>query len=191
MARGTADVKPALLIGIEDSGAASDALDHPVMATDTRILTLPDPAATDRAGAALGCVLRAGDAVLLQGSLGAGKSALARAAIKARCGAATEVPSPTYTLVQSYVAPDLTLWHADLYRLGGPDEVPELGLDEAFERGAVLVEWPDKLGLWRPLRALTLALEPVALPDGEGRRLTASAEGPGWDAALAALEQAR
>lgn len=190
MAWGAPDVKPAALAIIEDSGAATDALDLPSMSRTTLTLTLLDPAATDRAGAALGRVLCPGDAVLLEGPLGAGKSAFARAAIKARAGAETEVPSPTYTLVQRYEAPGLTLWHADLYRLGGPDEVPELGLDEAFEEDAVFVEWPEKLGPWQPRRALTLSLEPLALPGGEGRTLTARAEGEGWDMAFEALETA-
>lgn len=173
---------------IEDSGAAADALDLSSMSSATLALTLADPAATDRAGAALGLVLRPGDTVLLHGPLGAGKSALARAAIKVRAGAETEVPSPTYTLVQSYEAPGLTLWHADLYRLGAPDEVAELGLEEAFADGVVFVEWPEKLGPWRPQRALTLSLEPVALEGSEGRTLTVEADGEGWGTAFKALE---
>lgn len=150
-------------------------------------LRLPDPDATDRVGAALGRALVPGDAVLLEGPLGAGKSALARAAIRARAGAGTEVPSPTFTLVQIYEAPDATLWHADLYRLGAPDEVIELGLDAAFEDAICLVEWPERLGPWRPDRALTLRLEMVA--GAEGRQLHIAPEGCGWDGVIAALER--
>jgi tRNA threonylcarbamoyladenosine biosynthesis protein TsaE len=153
----------------------------------TLSLWLPDEAATDRVGAALGRALAPGDAVLLEGPLGAGKSALARAAIRARTGA-TEVPSPTYTLVQTYEGPDATLWHADLYRLSDPAEAVELGLDEAFARAIALIEWPDRLGPLRPARALTALLS--FEPGREGRRLDLTGDGPGWDGVLAALEAA-
>lgn len=152
-------------------------------------ILLADAEATDRLGAALGRVLAPGDTVLLEGPLGAGKSALARAAIHARVGAETEVPSPTFTLVQVYDAGNAELWHADLYRLGDPDEVAELGLDAAFAGAICLVEWPERLGPWRPARCLTLRLAMV--PAREGRTLRAIAEGEGWDAALAALERSR
>lgn len=151
-------------------------------------LWLPDADATDRVGAALGLALAPGNAVLLEGALGAGKSALARAAIRARTGPETEVPSPTFTLVQIYEAPGATLWHADLYRLGGPEEVVELGLDAAFAEAICLVEWPERLGPWRPQRALTLRLEMD--PGSEGRRLAIAAEGGGWDRVIATLERA-
>jgi tRNA threonylcarbamoyladenosine biosynthesis protein TsaE len=152
------------------------------------MIHLPEPSATDRVGAALGHALRAGDTVLLSGSLGAGKSALARAAIKARCGDATDVPSPTYTLAQVYEAPGLTIWHADLYRLGASDEVPELGLVEAFESAAVLVEWPDRLGAWRPLAALDLTLEHDAR--GDSRKLRAVSAAARWRGPIDAMEAA-
>lgn len=157
------------------------------MTAAPRPLWLPDDAATDRAGAALGHALKPGDAVLLEGPLGAGKSALARAAIRARTGA-TEVPSPTYTLVQTYEGADAVLWHADLYRLSGPDEAVELGLDEAFETAIALVEWPDRLGPLRPARALTATLG--FDPAREGRWLTLSPEGGGWQPVLDAVRGA-
>lgn len=157
------------------------------MTGSARTLWLPDDAATESAGAAMGRALRPGDAVLLEGPLGAGKSALARAAIRARTGA-SEVPSPTYTLVQTYEAPDLTLWHADLYRLAGPDEVAELGLDMAFEGAAAMVEWPDRLGPFRPARALVARL---GFDDGrEGRTLHLVAEGEGWTPLIDAMAAA-
>ena len=157
------------------------------MTVRTLSLWLPDEDTTRRAGAALGLALRPGDAVLLEGPLGAGKSALARAAIRARTGA-DEVPSPTYTLVQTYEGPDAVLWHADLYRLSGPDEVAELGLDLAFAEDVALVEWPERLGPFRPARSLTAVLG--FDPSREGRSLTLAAEGQGWQPVLDAVAEA-
>jgi tRNA threonylcarbamoyladenosine biosynthesis protein TsaE len=105
-------------------------------------LVLPDLAATTKAGAALGQCLRPGDFVALHGDLGAGKTTLARAVIQSLNPAETEVPSPTFTLVQEYPGP---LYHFDLYRLSSPEEVRELGWEEARE-GICLVEWPERLG---------------------------------------------
>ncbi|MGF1659279.1 MAG: tRNA (adenosine(37)-N6)-threonylcarbamoyltransferase complex ATPase subunit type 1 TsaE [Rubrimonas sp.] len=164
----------------------------PFAAADAAARLLPDAAATDRLGAALGRALRPGDAVLLEGPLGAGKSALARAAIAARladCGRLEDIPSPTYTLVQCYETPEAALWHADLYRLSDPSEAAELGLAEALETGVCLIEWPDRLGPLAPRRALRLRL---GFPDGgEGRLLAVRTEGDGWSAALAAIEGTR
>jgi tRNA threonylcarbamoyladenosine biosynthesis protein TsaE len=109
------------------------------------ILSLPDEAATQALGAGLAPLLRPGDAVCLTGPLGAGKSTLARALIRALTSPAEEVPSPTFTLVQFYDAEGLTLAHFDLYRLSDPDEAYEIGLDEALETGAALIEWPQRL----------------------------------------------
>ncbi|MGR3781163.1 MAG: tRNA (adenosine(37)-N6)-threonylcarbamoyltransferase complex ATPase subunit type 1 TsaE [Albimonas sp.] len=150
---------------------------------------LADAEATDRAGAALGLALAPGDAVMLSGDLGAGKSALARAAIAAilaREGRVEEIPSPSFTLVQTYDAAGAEIWHADLHRLSGPAAIPELGLEEAFDEAVCLVEWPDRLGPLAPPRRLEIAL---AFPPGgaEGRMLEARALGPGWERALAAL----
>jgi tRNA threonylcarbamoyladenosine biosynthesis protein TsaE len=152
-------------------------------------LHLPDADATARVGAALGRALKPGDAVLLEGPLGAGKSALARAAISARLAdedRAEDVPSPTFTLTQVYDTAQCDLWHADLYRVPGPGETWELGLTEAFPDSICFVEWPDRLGPLRPRRALTATLG----FEGEGRRLTLTPEGAGWEAALAAAAAA-
>ena len=138
---------------------------------------LADAQATADFGARLAPHLRAGDAVLLEGPLGAGKSHLARAVIRARTTPEEEVPSPSYTLVQTYEGRDGTaIWHADLHRLSGPEEAWELGLAEAFEDAICLVEWPDRLGPLAPPDALRLTLA----PEGEGRRLGARAESPRW-----------
>lgn len=147
---------------------------------------LPDAAETDRLGTALGLAVQAGDVICLMGDLGAGKTALARAAIAARLasqGLAEDIPSPTFTLVQTYQA-DIPIWHADLYRLSDEEEVWELGLVDAFHDAACFVEWPDRLGTQTPARRLELALS-IA---GEGRHLTAIAFGEGWAHIVAALE---
>lgn len=107
--------------------------------------------------------LRPGDVLLLEGPIGAGKSHFARALIQARlaaAGLAEDVPSPTYTLVQSYDDSICEILHADLYRLVVLDEVEELGLMDAFEAAICLVEWPDRLGELAPQDALTLAFSP-------------------------------
>jgi len=124
------------------------------------IMTLPDLAATGRLAARLAPLARAGDALLLAGPLGAGKSAFARAFLRAITGdAALEVPSPSFTLVQSYDLPGGgEAHHFDLYRLGGPAEMVELAWDEA-RRGIVLVEWPERLGDLRPAAALSIGLQ--------------------------------
>ena len=121
-----------------------------------------DQEGTERLGAAIAALLRPGDAVLLEGPLGAGKSTLARALIRAACGSPTlEVPSPSYTLVQSYEAPGFVLHHFDLWRLDGPDALEELGWDEA-RAGVVIVEWSDRLGVLRPADALGVMLRVVS-----------------------------
>lgn len=127
---------------------------------------LPSDSATDALGRALARHLAKGDTVLLSGPVGAGKSHLARAFIRARLGRQEEVPSPTFTLVQTYTHPDGDIWHSDLYRLSHPDEVIELGLDEAFETAICLVEWPDRLGTLAPPTAIRVILS----YDGDGRR---------------------
>jgi tRNA threonylcarbamoyladenosine biosynthesis protein TsaE len=121
-------------------------------------LHLPDLAATEALGRRIASGLRPGDAVLLEGPLGAGKSALARALIRSATGQpALEVPSPSYTLVQEYDTPAGRLSHFDLWRLDGPGGVVELGWDEA-RQGIVVVEWPDRLDALRPRDALEIML---------------------------------
>ena len=151
-------------------------------------IRLPDEAATARFGAALAGALAPGDTVLLAGPLGAGKSALARAVIQALLGAReAEVPSPSYTLVNVYETQRGTVWHADLYRLGGEaEELEELGLAEAMAGGAlVLVEWPERLGPALPARRLEIAL---SAPPAGGRDARITLHGHSWDRVAAALE---
>lgn len=129
-------------------------------------LHLVDADATARLGQWFAARLQAGDCLLLEGQIGAGKSHFARAFIQARLGRAEDVPSPTFTLVQSYQA-DVEIWHADLYRLSHPDEVLELGLEEAFDSAICLIEWPDRLGSLLPKGAMRLRFT----LEGEGRRV--------------------
>ncbi len=127
--------------------------------------------ATVAFAAALAPLLGPGDVLLLDGDVGAGKTHFARALIQARQAATAEVedvPSPTYTLVQSYRAGPVDIWHADLYRLSGPQDVFELGLADAFEDAICLVEWPDRLQGLTPPGALTLHFSMTATP-GERR----------------------
>lgn len=120
--------------------------------------------------------LRAGDLVLLEGDLGAGKSTFARGLIRALAGNdAEEVPSPTFALVQSYETPRLAVHHFDLYRLGGPREVREIGFTEALEGGLVLVEWPDRAEGLLPADRLRIAFTDAA--DAHHRRVALSGEG--------------
>lgn len=144
-------------------------------------LSLPDAAATEALAARLALRARPGDAVLLEGPLGAGKSTFARAFLRAASGdPALEVPSPTFTLVQGYDLPCGPAHHFDLWRLDGPADLAELGWEEARD-GIVLVEWPDRLGGLRPADALTIALAPEAAGDARAATLI------GWPGRLAGL----
>ncbi|MCB9931575.1 MAG: tRNA (adenosine(37)-N6)-threonylcarbamoyltransferase complex ATPase subunit type 1 TsaE [Alphaproteobacteria bacterium] len=140
-------------------------------------LTLADEAATRRLGGRLALVLAAGDVLALEGDLGAGKTTLARGLIQAALGRDEPVPSPTFTLVQTYEPADgPAIWHFDLYRLGGPDELLELGWDEALAAGVALVEWPERAGDALPSATLWLRLEEA----GAGRRAVFEAEDERW-----------
>lgn len=135
-------------------------------------LDLPDPAATDALGRKLAGILRPGDVVALEGPLGSGKTALARAAIRALTSPDEDVPSPTFTLVQSYEGPQGPLFHFDLYRLEAPDQAVELGIDDAFADGISLVEWPERLGGYLPRRHLKITLAAGAEKDSRIARIT-------------------
>ena len=117
---------------------------------------------TEALAARIARTLMPGDTLLLDGPIGAGKSALSRAVIRAALGnPLEEVPSPTFTLVQTYHAPEYEIWHCDLYRLSSPDELVELGLDDAFDTAVCLIEWPDRLGSDAPEGATRVNIEPI------------------------------
>lgn len=132
-----------------------------------QVFDLPDEAATSRLGAALGARLKPGDVVALSGPLGAGKSHLARAALQAATGT-PDAPSPTFGLAHSYPAPGgFEVWHFDLYRLERPEDVWELGLEDAFDCGAALIEWGERIAGLLPADTLVVRIEPA----GAGRRV--------------------
>lgn len=149
-------------------------------------LLLPNEEATLRLAETLAPLLKAGDTLLLDGPIGAGKTAFARALIKtlqAQAGAPPEdIPSPTFTLVQTYWAGALEIWHADLYRLLHPAEAIELGLEEAFSSALCLVEWPERLGTYLPKGALLLDLRPTKAETERHIKITGSTE---WELRLA------
>lgn len=124
-------------------------------------MSLPDERATEALGATLAERLRVGDVVGLKGDLGAGKTTLARAIIRAAAGdPELIVPSPTFTLVEVYETPRGTFWHFDLYRLEAAEQVYELGWEEALAEGITLVEWPERLGRLLPQHlSVTLEME--------------------------------
>lgn len=130
-------------------------------------INVSDEASTLALGAKLIDQLSIGDVVTFTGDLGAGKTTLVRGMIQSFLGK-IDVPSPTYTLVQTYDMPDFELWHCDMYRLERPEDGYELGLMDAFEDAVCLIEWPDKLGNLIPEE--TFAIE-VAF-DGEGRKVS-------------------
>jgi tRNA threonylcarbamoyladenosine biosynthesis protein TsaE len=141
-------------------------------------MILPDEAATARLGASIAQVLQPGEAVCLAGPLGAGKSTLARALVRALTTPAEDVPSPSFTLVQFYEGPRLKVAHFDLYRLSSPDEAYEIGLDEALEDGAAVIEWPERLEGRLPADRLDVE---IGLSDmAQGRRVRLSPHGA-WE----------
>ncbi len=132
---------------------------------------------------ALSRIARAGDVIALKGDLGTGKTVFARAFIRALCGAETEVPSPTFTLVQIYDLDDEeTLHHFDLYRLEDPEEALELDIDDAFADGISLIEWPERLGSYLPRQHLEIALSYGGSQKQRSCLISATAE---WDQRLA------
>ncbi|QQS11230.1 MAG: tRNA (adenosine(37)-N6)-threonylcarbamoyltransferase complex ATPase subunit type 1 TsaE [Rhodospirillales bacterium] len=150
-----------------------------------RDIALPDLAATRRLGAALAALLRARDVVALRGDLGAGKTELARAILRAAAGdPELIVPSPTFTLVETYDTHLGPVTHFDLYRLDAPDELRELGFEEALADGACLVEWPERAGGLLPADRLDIAL---TVDDRDGARRATLAGGPSWSDRVARL----
>jgi tRNA threonylcarbamoyladenosine biosynthesis protein TsaE len=147
------------------------------------IVDLPDETATAALAARIAAVAAPADIIALKGDLGTGKTAFARAFIRA-CGNQDEVPSPTFTLVQVYDAGPTEIWHFDLYRIRAPEEAWELGIEEAFITGISLIEWPERLGPLLPDRRLELGF---AFGDGPGARRIAMDPGKGWQERLATI----
>ena len=148
------------------------------MTQHSAAFTSTSPDETARLAIRLGAGLRAGDTLLLEGEIGAGKSHFARALILSRLAEPEDVPSPTFTIVQAYDLPDCELWHADLCRLGDPDQIVELGLLDAFQNAICLIEWPDRLDDLAPPEALTVRLE--NLDTSDRRDITLSWTNPAW-----------
>ena len=162
----------------------------PISQNWTLSLTGMDAIATGELALSLRTDLGAGDVVLLEGPIGAGKSHFARVLIQALlndAGLHEDIPSPTFTLVQTYQAGELEIWHSDLYRLSLVDEVDELGLLEAFDTALCLVEWPDRLQDEAPKSALTIRFS-IAL-DADLRDIEVSATHPKWDWVRTLLER--
>ena len=148
------------------------------MRQNTRSKPINGPHETDELARKLATHLGAGDVLLLDGDVGAGKTHFARALILSLLAEAEDIPSPTFTLVQSYEAPEFEIWHADLYRLTDVQEIEELGLTEAFDTALCLIEWPDRLADLAPSGALHLQFAPGADPDQ--RNLIAHWSDPRW-----------
>lgn len=144
-------------------------------------MILDDEAATARLGIAIAAKLRSGEAVCLWGPLGAGKSTLARALVRALTMADEEVPSPTFTLVQFYQGAHLSVAHFDLYRLSHADEAYEIGLDEALDVGAVVIEWPERLDGQLPPDRLDVVITPARDDDRRDVRLVTHGAWEGRD----------
>jgi tRNA threonylcarbamoyl adenosine modification protein YjeE len=151
-------------------------------------LRLADRAATHALGRRLAGVLRGGDVLALRGALGSGKTELARALIRARAGAALEVPSPSFTLVQDYALGGLVIRHIDLYRVQDAAELVELDLAAPGADEVWLIEWPERAESALPEDRLELLLEQGPEPDARIARLCA---GPGWTERLPALLEPR
>jgi len=141
--------------------------------------TLPSPEETADFAIHIAKALGPGDCLLLEGPIGAGKTHFARHLIQSLMKMPEDVPSPTFTLVQTYDVSSGELWHADLYRLSSLDEIEELGLTEAFDTAICLVEWPDRLAELTPDHALRLSF--VLDKDHiDTRHLTFSWSAPRW-----------
>lgn len=148
-------------------------------------ITLSTEAETTAFARQLAQRVGAGDVILLEGSIGAGKTHFARSLIQAKLSTPEDIPSPTFTLVQVYTEGDLDIWHSDLYRLTHPDEAVELGLTDAFETALCLVEWPDRLGDLLPADALVLSFSQG--PTDDSRRIMARSASPRWRTRLETL----
>ncbi len=145
-------------------------------------LTLPDETATAHLMADLGLLIGAGDVIALSGDLGAGKTAAARAMIRYLAGdGELEVPSPTFTLAQTYDLPSFPLIHADLYRINDASELEEIGLAPLPEGCVALIEWPERAAEMLPEAYLLIEIDPSG-PDRRSIRLRPLGLGDRFDA---------
>ena len=142
---------------------------------------LTDLSQTKKLAESLAKLLKTGDVIALYGTLGVGKTAFTRFLVQSFCGEKEEVPSPTFTLLQTYETDDFPIYHFDLYRLKKPDEVLELGIEDAFYDGVSLIEWPEKMGGYLPKKKI-LKIE-IECQD-EVRTFTFSSENPKWNERL-------
>lgn len=147
-------------------------------------LTVRSEIETAELGKALAARINVGDILALEGSLGTGKTVLARGFIRSICGADTIVPSPTFTLVQIYEGPAFPIWHCDLYRLENPEDALELGLEEGFADAVTLIEWAERLGPALPERRLRIAFGEIAVD--EARSITLMGD-QSWSGRLSEL----
>jgi tRNA threonylcarbamoyl adenosine modification protein YjeE len=147
-------------------------------------IVLADLEAAHAFAARLAHLLRPGDVIGLSGLLGSGKSEIARAAIRARAGAAIEVPSPSFTLVQDYPLPGLTIRHVDLYRIEDAAELGELGIADLGDDEALLIEWPERAAGLLPADRLEIRIDQGE--SAEARKLELIG-GPSWSDRLDAL----
>ncbi|MEM9966556.1 MAG: tRNA (adenosine(37)-N6)-threonylcarbamoyltransferase complex ATPase subunit type 1 TsaE [Pseudomonadota bacterium] len=146
-------------------------------------LTLANPEDTEHRAKELARRLEAGDSLLLEGPLGVGKTHFARALIQELLDEPEDVPSPSFTLVQTYHGSGHEIWHADLYRLSSSEEVDELGLIDARETAICVIEWPDRLQKAQWANALSLAFTYEDAQDV--RRLSANWSAEAWHEKLA------
>ncbi|CAA6605249.1 tRNA threonylcarbamoyladenosine biosynthesis protein TsaE [Rhodospirillaceae bacterium LM-1] len=143
------------------------------------VIDLDGESATATLGERLAALAKPGDVLALRGDLGAGKTALARAFVRAYTGRSNEdVPSPTFTLVQMYEGPRGECWHFDLYRLARAEDARELDIEEAFANAVSLIEWPERLEGLLPTRALQVEIGFADHPSCRRARLT------GWNERL-------
>ena len=155
-------------------------------------IPLENEAATEDLARRIAALAVTGDVIALQGDLGSGKTSFARAFIRGLASATTEVseqeevPSPTFTLVQIYDRRPANVWHFDLYRIENPEEIFELGIEEAMSEGITLIEWPERLGRLLPAESLVLRLDQGPQPDMR----VAFLEGPaGWRERLRKIDR--
>lgn len=139
-------------------------------------MEIPDIAATEALAQRLAPLLRPRDIVALSGDLGAGKTAFARALIHTLGEPDMEVPSPTFTLVQTYDVSSFEIWHFDLYRLESPQDAFELDIEEAFAAGVSLIEWPEKLGSHMPRTRLEIQISFADTPSARHIKITGSGD---------------